>query len=250
MLTIFTTPKPFEGKTDVHQRNAIKSFRLITDDVLVFKGEQHITEELGARHVPSVSCNSIGLPYIGSLFATAEAAARYDLLVYANADAILMSNLLPAVASAAEQFNGFLLVGQKIDVALDTPLTFGPFWEAELCEYAQAHGILHSVSGKDWFAFCRPLGLNFPPFVVGRPMWDNWTLDMCLRLGIPVIDATADVTALHPNHAVAEGRLDGPWAKHNNELGGVPANMGRISEATWTMTAGDIVRKYGEREDG
>lgn len=245
MLTIFTTPAPFVGKANIHQRNAIRSFQLLTDDVLVFKGDQHITEKLGACHVPSVSCNSIGLPYIGSLFGTAELGAKYNLMVYANADTILMSDLLLAVASAAERFDRFLLVGQRRDVDLDVPLTFGPFWEAELREYALAHGELHSVSGKDWMAFRRPLGLDFPPFVVARPMWDNWTLDMCLRLGVPVIDATADVTAIHPNHAVAKGRLDGPWAKHNNETGKVKANKGRISEATHTMIAGNIIRKDG-----
>lgn len=243
MLTIFTTPKPFAGEIGIHQYNAIRSFCKLTDDVLVMEGDAQLATALGARHIGGVRCNEIGLPYIPDLFRAARDFAKYNLLAYANADIVLMKDLLLAAARAATRFGkSFLMVGQKTNIDLDTLLTFGPFWGVELREYVSSHGVLHSVSGKDWFVFPSQLKLAYPPFVVGRPMWDNWTLDACLQLGVPVIDATKVVLAVHQNHG-PKHHLSCPWSKYNDDLGKVPSNKGRISEATWEMTADAIRRR-------
>jgi hypothetical protein len=229
MLTIFTTQKPYSERsiTAIHQANAFESWMQIPDIEVITL--DMMNEAIGI----------MGLPYVNELFATAEPMAKNDLIVYANADLILLPDLADAMRRASEQFPRFLMVGQRRDVDLDVSMEFWGAWERELC----GRSVLHSVSGKDWFGWCRPLGLDIPPFVVGRPMWDNKLLDMALGEGIPVIDATHCVTAIHPNHGYPDGWLYDEASEHNRSLCDVPANKGRISEATWVMTETEIAKR-------
>jgi hypothetical protein len=242
MLTIFSTPKPFEGLADVHQRNAVGSWTRLGAEVLLLHADRDAARELGARCVPEVE-GLDGLPYVRELFGLAESLALHDLLVYANADVILLPGLLSAVERAAECFERFLMVGRRWDIELTERLEFGPGWEAELRERVQKCGRLHSESGKDWFAFRHPLGLEFPLFVVGRVTWDNWLLDAALGDGVPVVDATTCVTAVHQEHGYPDGWLWDGLAEHNRALCRVPPNRGRISEADWEMTQKEIRRR-------
>jgi hypothetical protein len=242
-FSIFGTPRPFVGKADIHQRNAIKSWTLHSDDVLLFDAPEHIAHELGTRHISGVRRNDIGLPYIDEMFRIAQILAEYDLMAYVNADVVLGYGLGEALGRAAARFDRFLLCGQRYDVDLDEPLDFSQDWRIILERIIAMCGVLHSVSGKDWFGFRRPFPIDLPPFVVGRAMWDNYVLDAHLKAGVPVIDATQVVTVAHPNHEIAEGRLGGRWHDYNMALGNVPSNQGRISEATWEMTPDDIVRR-------
>jgi len=242
-FSIFGTPKPFDGVTAIHQLNAIKSWTLHSDDVLLFDAPKHIADRMGTRRIAGVRCNEAGLPYIDDMFWLAQILAEYDLMVYANADVIFGRGIEEALGRAADRFDRFLLVGQRYDVDLDEPLDFNALWQATLGRIITRRGVLHSVSGKDWFGFRRPLPIHLPPFVVGRPMWDNHMLQAHLRAGIPVIDATRVVVVAHPNHEIARGRLGGKSFDHNVALGNVPSNQGRISEATWVMTSDEIVKK-------
>jgi hypothetical protein len=252
MLTLFTTCKPFVGIAAIRQMNAIESWRQLSDaEIFIFD----------VRDVPSLTspmpflemgirCFAFreykyDLPYVNLMFREAQEFASYDLLVYANADLILLPDLADAVGRVAARFDRFLAVGRRWDVELDHPLDFDdPAWEDKLRNYVQGRGELHSVSGKDWMAWRRPLGLDIPPFVVGRPCWDNKVVDMALKAGVPVVDATRCVTAVHPEHGYPDGWLWDEASEHNRALCDVPGDKGRISEATWEMTAkGEIVKR-------
>ena len=52
----------------------------------------------------------------------------------------------------------------------------------------------------DYFAFPRGVYTNLPPFVVGRARWDNWMIYSSRRRGIPVVEGTHDILAVHQNH--------------------------------------------------
>ena len=41
---------------------------------------------------------------------------------------------------------------------------------------------------------------HIPEFVVGRPGWDNWLLWYPLSIGVPVVDVSRVVRAVHQNH--------------------------------------------------
>ena len=63
-----------------------------------------------------------------------------------------------------------------------------------------------------------------PPFIIGRPGWDNWMIYHCRMNDIDVIDATSSITAVHQNHDylhVPSGTghsYDGPEADQNRSL--------------------------------
>ena len=250
-ITIFTTPKPFTGLADVHQRNAIGSWRALGAEVIVFEGNRSVTKELGARHVTGIHCNENGLPFVDAMYTEAQRLAQTDVLVHANADVIFLPDLLSAVKRASLTMSEFLMCGQRWDVALNEPLDFEDSdWMRQVTDRLMFTGSIHSVSGKDWFAFARPLRLEIPPLLIGRAGWDNWLLDTAIKMGIPVIDATSVVSCTHPHHdyshlvgGLQEAHIDGAEAMHNKKLANVPTNKGRISEATWVMTTDELKKK-------
>lgn len=249
MLTIFTTPKPFVGLTDIHQRNAIGSWRALGAKVILFEGDESIAQELGVYHVTGIRCNENGLPYVDAMYEEAQRLAQTSVVVHANADVVFLLDLLDAVERADLALSEFLMCGQRWDVKLDEPLDFEGDWMDRVREAVKG-GELHSMSGKDWFAFRQPLRLRFPPLLIGRAGWDNWLLDTAVRAGMPVIDATQVVTVVHPCHdyshlpgGLREAHIDGPEAMYNKRLANVPTDKGRISEATWVMMTDELKRK-------
>ena len=245
-ITIFTTTKPFVGMTAIHQSNAIGSWLALGADVIVFGGEPIE----GTQHVPDIRCNENGLPFVDAMYTEAQKLAQTNVLVHANADVVFLPDLLSAVERARLSLSEFLMCGQRWDVDLNEPLDFEGNWRVTVMKTVASIGKLHSVSGKDWYAFARPLRLDIPPLLIGRAGWDNWILDTAVKVGIPVIDATEVVTAVHPNHdyshvpgGLQEAHIDGPEAVYNKELANVPTNKGRISEATWIMTTDELKKK-------
>src|SRR5437867_436815 len=81
LLTLCTTPKPFEGRAGVHQRNAITSWTLLRPrpEVIVVGDEAGAVEtcaELGVRNVPEVARNEFGIPLVSDLLGRVRSVAR------------------------------------------------------------------------------------------------------------------------------------------------------------------------------
>src|SRR6266853_240338 len=112
MLTLFSTPKPFEGHSDVIQRNALQSWKRLHPDVEVIllgdeAGTAEVCRELGLRHVPEVERTAEGTKLIASLFGRAQQLARHNFVCYSNCDIILCSDFSQAfqrVSSWSERF--------------------------------------------------------------------------------------------------------------------------------------------------
>jgi len=247
MLTVFTTPKPFTGVTAIHQHNAIGSWLALGAEVILFKSDELFN---GAYHEWDIRCNENGLPFVDAMYSRAQQLAPTDILVHANADVVFVSDILDVVERADLALSEFLMCGQRWDVDLDEPLDFEGDWEETVLRATVDTGELHSVSGKDWFAFKRPLRLEIPPLLIGRAGWDNWLLDTAVKVGIPVIDATPVVNTIHPRHdyshlpgGVQEAHINGAEAMYNKTLANVPTNKGRISEATWVMTPDELKKR-------
>lgn len=210
MLTLFTTPKPMRGLVAITQRNALASWsKLPGCETLVFgddAGAAELAAEVGARHAPRVARNEHGTPLISDLFAQAERLSQRDLLAYVNADIILMSDFLKAVETTLETLRcanapRFLMVGRRCDVDLDSAWNFGSGnWEDSLRQFAREHGVLHDHWGIDYLVYRRGTWGEIPPFAVGRPAWDNWMIYRAWELGVPIVDATEVVLAVHQNH--------------------------------------------------
>src|SRR3972149_2627946 len=131
LLTIFTTPKPF---THPHiatiQRNALANWQALGSDVTVIvlgdeAGAAEAAVEFGALHLPAVVRNAEGTPLISDLFDQARSHADGPLLAYVNADILLLPDFVETARKVYQQTSEFLLVGQRWDLDVTAPLSFG-----------------------------------------------------------------------------------------------------------------------------
>ncbi len=204
-LTIFTAPKPF---TDPHiniiQRNAVQAWMRLEDvDVILIGDEPGIPEtarEFGVRNVPQVKRDAQGVPLVSSVMEIGHAFGNSPILCYANADMILMSDLVGAARKVAALKGDFLLVGQRWNLDLTAPFDFSGDWESRLREQVSQNGILFSPWGIDYFVFPHHLYAGVPDFTIGRVAWDNWMVYHARSTFGVAVDASYDVLAVHQNH--------------------------------------------------
>jgi hypothetical protein len=255
MITLFSTPKAFKGHFDVIQRNAIRSWTLLHPEVQVIligsePGIEAAAADCAVRHVPDVESNEYRTPLIRSLFERAQQLAAHDVLCYVNCDTLLLGDFATAVRRAVKLKPRFLLVGRRWGLRIDERLDFGSRWETELRAQLAARGVLGESSAIEYFCFTRGLWRAIPPLVVGRPGWDNWMLREARHLRVPLIDASAVVTAIHQDHDYSHhaGGWDGVWrgeeAKRNVELMG---DGFTTDDATHVLTV-DKLRFNADRE--
>jgi len=279
MLTIFTTPKAFRGHINVIQRNALKSWtRLDADvEVIVFGDEEGAAEtcrELGLRHEPSVERSASGTKYVRSIFGRAQEMARHGVVAYVNGDIVLTEDFARAVTRVMQMSgepkagglktrpyrneergeNKFLMVGRRWDTDITTPIDFSASDWAERAR-AQALEQNHQQS-QDWidyFVFPRGLYREIPPLVIGRVGWDNWLVWKARSEGVPVVDATERVVAIHQNHDYGyhpQGK-QGVWqdeeAQRNYELAGGVRHIYSIADATHRLTERGVETNPGYR---
>lgn len=253
MFTIFALPKTFQGHTGIIQRNAIRSWTLLDPgvEVLLFgddPGVAEVARDLGLRHEPRVARNELGTPLIGDVFETAQAAARHDVLCYANSDIILLQDLAPAVASVRRWATSFLLAGRRWNLDVRAPLDFAAGWQAALRARTSAEGQQQDAWWIDYFVFPRGLLVGMPPFAVGRAAWDNWVIYHARRQRVPVVDASQDVLAVHQDHGyehvpMSRGAWRGPESDRNLELAGGRECAYTLLDATHRLSHGAVVRR-------
>jgi hypothetical protein len=228
MITLFAIPKAFEGDAAMIQRNALESWRRLGSEVGVVlvgddEGVADAAAEIGARHVGGVETTEYGTPLLSSAFALAREAAETRVLAYVNADILLVRDFPTAIRRI--RFDRFLCLGRRWNVEVRGPIDFAGPYEERLRALVEELGRLASPDAIDYFVFDRegPLA-DLPRFAVGRPGWDNWMIYRARSLGIPVVDATRSITAIHQQHGyehVPEGSGTlwyGPEAKANFEL--------------------------------
>jgi hypothetical protein len=251
LLTLFTAPKPF---TDPHiaiiQRNALRSWVALGGEVEVLAvgdeaGMAETAADAGVRHLPDVRRNAWGTPLISSIFELAEDNSRSPFLCYANADIILLPDVLAAARSVSQLAGLFLLIGQRWDLDLREALDFSAGWERQLREEIRARAKLHPPAGSDYFLFRRGSFKDIPNFAVGRAGWDNWMISHAVKEGWPVIDATKAVTAVHQSHDY--NHLPGGSPHYNAEeselnrvLAGGKVNMYLVTDANRRLVNGEI----------
>jgi hypothetical protein len=210
--------------------------------IILFGNEAGIAEaaaRFDTEHVPDVKVNVHGTPLLDDAFRTARRLSRWDKLCYSNADIIFFSDLV----SVAEAVNlpRFVMVGRRIDTDVNDVLdTSSADWERELRTRALVTGRLHEPTGIDYFLFPKGEFEGLLPFPVGRPLWDNWMIHHARAQGIPVIDATVQVMAIHQNHGY--GHVQGPRAKaYEDEIATNWRAVGpnflplTIADATWVF---------------
>jgi len=244
VLTIFSVPKPFEGRIGEIQRRAVASWAGLGDDVQVLllgdeAGTAEAARDAGAEHLPDLARTKHGTPRLDSAFAAADAAARHPLRCFVNADVILFDDLPRAAERVAGEADHFLIVGQTVDVD-----------EAGSRDEARAHGRKRGAAALDYFVFPAGLYTDVPPFAIGRACFDNW-LVWHARQGAIVVDATADVVAAHQRHDYAhvdggkEEAYYGEEAARNLELSGGKSRLYTLHDASHVLRGGRLRRNPG-----
>jgi len=218
LLTIFATPKKFEGHIGVIQRNAIASWTRMNPRpaIILFgndAGTAEIAAEFGLQHVPHIKTNEWGTPLVSDLFEQAEKLGQTPVLSYVNSDIILFDDFPAALTRVAASSEKFLMVGRRTDVDIKEPIDFGTNWVPQMRERARREGVLQIARSIDYFAFSRGLYPSMPPLAIGRFWWDNWLLWKARALGATVVDASRSVLIVHQNHdyrhtGYGRGKLD------------------------------------------
>jgi len=254
MLTIFSTAKPFEGHSEIIQRNAIKSWTLLDPqpEIILFGNEpgvQEIAYELGLVNVPEIATNEYGTPLLNDMFEKAQRIASNDIMCYVNADVILMDDFIDAVKKV-QGIDEFLMVSRRWDVAVDSMLRFEePGWQDNLRDFVEENGELRSPGGIDCFVYKGRLFNSIPPFAIGRLAWDNWLLYQARRMKASLIDATEAVMLVHQNHDYSnlggisdEELVELPEVKYNLKLSGGADFWWLVSDAQFLVTREGLVR--------
>lgn len=207
MITLFAIPKAFTGQAGLIQRNALASWTRLGEEVEVLlvgddDGVAEAAREARVRHVAQVERTEYGTPLLSSAFTLARAASTRRLLAYVNADIVLLPDFVAAVRRI--RFPSFLCLGRRWDVDVTEELEVDGDYERRVRSLVAARGKLALPDAIDYFVFDRagPLA-ELPPFAVGRPGWDNWMIYRARSLGLPVVDATRVLTAVHQNHGYA-----------------------------------------------
>jgi len=204
-LTIFATPKKFDGHIGVIQRNAIQSWtRMLPRPHIILFGTEigtaEIAREFGLVHIPEIKCNQWGTPLVSELFEQAEKLSTSPVLSYVNSDILLFDDFAQAVARIAALTPKFLMVGRRIDLDIKDEVSFQDNWAETLRTRARHEGKLQIARSIDYFAFSRGLYPAMPPLAIGRFWWDNWLLWKARSLNAAVVDATREALIIHQNH--------------------------------------------------
>jgi hypothetical protein len=260
MITLFSAPKSF---VDEHisriQRNALRSWLALGEDVEVLYlgdeiGIEETAEVFNVRCLPTHSRSSSGAPFINELFGLARQHAHYSILCYVNADIILLDDFMPSVHLVRKRFNSFLVVGNRYDLEIKNELKMQEDWQEYLRERINRSGRLHPPMGSDYFIFRKDQFEDMPAFVLGRAGWDNWMMYKVRSEGLPLVDASRAITAVHQEHDYAHLPGGEPHYRHpesmlNIQLAGGYEAMFRLRDSNWVLSSRGLRKKsLGEWE--
>lgn len=253
LITLFSAPKPF---TDPHiamiQRNAIKSWTLLSDVEVILLGEEtglaETAKELGVKHVSHVERSDSGVPLISSMFQLARENSNSELLCIINADMILMQDFVEVASRSRMLRDEFVLLSQRWDYDIATAIDFAEGWESRLRESVSKQNQLHRPAGSDFFLFPKSCYQDIPDFTIGRAGWDNWMIYKARKENWPVIDCTPSVMIVHQNHDYShlpggKSHYEHPETNENIRLAGGQANIRyTILDATHRLADGTLIR--------
>jgi hypothetical protein len=204
MLTILSIPKAFRGHVAKIQRNAFRSWTLLspTPEIIIVGDDEGAAEacsDFGLRHFPNVERSEYGTPMVDSLLRIGQAHASYPIICLVNADVILTNDIFNAVTQVAPLFKGqpFLLIGSKFDIDSFDPAEFGkPGWQDSLRSRCALEG--ERPDAFEYFIFPKSLQWGLPPF----PMrgFDNLLVHRARQMNIPVVDCSDVITSFHQQH--------------------------------------------------
>jgi hypothetical protein len=242
-MKIFSTCKPFgiDEQTDITQHNSIGSWTMLREhmanhDLIIFGDEPGVAEkceELDILNLP-INRRIYGHPRIDELFGhMMDNYSDNEVCVYVNADIIITEDFLPAVQAVEQEFDKFLMVGQRWDMKITELIDFTTNWQYVLRdrqENGPEPGQWYTPAGMDYFAFKGQAWRKMLPYAIGYWVWDMYLTAWAYSCGTPLIRATEAFVPIHHWHGPASWGGDGP--EYNRSLGGP---VGDSTHAPWKL---------------
>lgn len=253
-VTIFTAPKTFsDPHINIIQRNAIQSWLDLGPRTEVFligdeEGMKGTAADLGVRQLPDVVRNEMGTPLVSSIFSLAREAASHEIMIYLNADIMLLPEVFEVIDMIQNLKKDYLLVGRRWDLDIRQEIDFSADWLADIERQLREAGKMHSVTAMDYFIFPRHLFRDIPPFAIGRAGWDNWMIYHAVQQPWPVIDITPSNRVVHQDHDYRHlpngaAHYDLEESYQNVNLAGGMRTTYDLLDVTLTFQDGRIQRK-------
>lgn len=253
MITIFSIPRPFKGIFNDLQRNAIKSWVVLKPScqIILFEDEEGTTkkvaEEFGLGYISDAERNEFGSLLLDSVYSKALEKSENEILAQVTSDIILKEDFIKSIKKVEKEFEGriFYMAGRRWDVDMKEKIDFqNEKWEEDIDKSVKDRGELHGLAGMDYRVFPKNSQLDVIPLIVGRPGDDSWLVYRAKSKGIPVIDATPAVKAIHQNHGQPFKKQNYfmTETKRNIKLAGGYINMMTLREADWILTENGFKR--------
>lgn len=247
MITFFTIPKGFTGRSDWIQRNAVGSWtRVVPDSQVILFGDDPGVEEaaadLGVEHISEIERTEFGTPRLDGAFMRAREEAQNRLLCYLNADIVLLDDFQPAALRIA-RLGPLLAVGETWDTAIDGPLDFDGDWQRQVRRLAKTAN-RRGAGALDYFLYTPEVYDELPPFAVGRFGFDNWLIWRARNRGAVVIDATPSVLGIHQRHDYAHLAGGGANMRTSDEAN---RNLRLVGSKSRLYTRYDATHVLGRR---
>jgi hypothetical protein len=258
MLTIFTSAKPFRGRTAVIQRNALRSWMLLHPAVQIIlfgdaEGSQEVAWEFGIHYEEHPFLTASGSVRLDYMFTTAQRRARYSTLCYVPCDTVLLPDFYDALTRVEALYREFLMVGRSCHLDFGAPLQFGdPDWQGLLRQRAEMAG--HKILPKRaaYVGFSKGTCLaDVPPIAVDSPVCMAWLLWKALSEQVTVVDASDMVLAVQQQHADSRGEPCGPPCDEGEAeqsvtealaVCGSRRHLRSVGNAPYLLTTSDVVR--------
>lgn len=218
-MLIATTCKPFRGADALRQRNALLSWKQITEDVriVVFGKEasvfcaEHNIENRGVKR-------RNGLPLLSDIFKQSIELAGEDIVCYMNSDVMVGDDFVMVPQQINKKYEEFVIVGQRWDVRIDWEIDFSKDWRTMLQNHARKYAKLHPEWGMDYFIWQGDIYDNIPDFMVGVVGFDNWLVWKAIYDGALVLNATDVISIIHQEHGGTKQPRIGENATYNKTL--------------------------------
>ncbi|MEM2276410.1 MAG: hypothetical protein QXO15_03225 [Nitrososphaerota archaeon] len=100
--------------------------------------------------------------------------------------------------------------------------------------------------GADLFVFRKGLFDDAPQFVMGRFIWSRWLIFKALTSGVPAIDATPVMAAIHQTHDYSHIRDEEAVKLAMRSIAGHVAVVKGSREYKWNLRLGGLAAYFSE----
>jgi hypothetical protein len=206
-MLIFTLHKSFDNLyISMIQQNAILSWTNLNPRPSIMlsceAGSDRAAEVFGCKYVVSPELNDAGIPLVRDIFYKAQTSMEARELgrpiCYVNADIMLTQSIVVTAGKVSEQLDRFLVVGRRWNWGNPKPLSFhlGAWDGLSILQESEPNPPVCI----DYFLYKGFEYKDLGPFAIGAYAWDPYLMWKAHGMGVPVIDASDVVVAIHQDH--------------------------------------------------